>query len=186
LDEYDYSQPGHYFVTLCTKDRTHWFGEIKDGEIVLNEYGSILQKQWNWLPEQYPYVELDVFAVMPNHFHGVIAIVGDGCIVGGGRDRPLRKTKPLPELIGAFKTTSSKLIHQAGGNEFHWQRSFYDHIVRDELSLNRIREYIVNNPAQWDSDVENTQNVRAEDDAYYVHGAARTQAPPHWVSKGLT
>ena len=73
-------------------------------------------------------------------------------MVGNGRDRSLHtKIKTLSELIGAFKTTSSKRIHQAGLLKFRWQKSFYDHIIRNEINLNRIREYIINNPSQWET-----------------------------------
>ncbi len=87
--------------------------------------------------------------MMPNHLYVLLLIVGNG------RDRPLRKIKSLSELIGAFKTTSSKLIHMAGLKDFHWQRSFYDHVIRGEKELREIREYIVNNPKKWELDTEN-------------------------------
>jgi REP element-mobilizing transposase RayT len=73
-------------VTVCVKDRREWFGEIKDGAMILNEYGQIVKKRWFWLPEQYPYVELDEFVVMPNHFHGILLIIGNG------RERSLQMT----------------------------------------------------------------------------------------------
>jgi REP element-mobilizing transposase RayT len=157
LKNYDYSQNGYYFVTVCTYGRQGWFGNISNGMMELNRNGGIVENQWQWLAKQYPYVELDTYVIMPNHFHGIIGInVGNGrkIDVGGGRDR-LQKIKPLPELIGAFKTTSSKLIHCNGVTEFYWQRSFYDHVIRCESALGRIREYIVNNPKQWDVDAEN-------------------------------
>ena len=97
---------------------------------------------------------------MPNHFHGILNITDD--FVGAGRDRPLRETrdprekiKPVSELIGAFKTTTSKRIHQLGMTSFQWQRSFYDRIIRNDKELNRIREYIRTNPLRWDLDIEN-------------------------------
>ena len=113
------------------------------------------------MAEQYTYVELDAYVIMPNHFHGIISIVGNG------RDRSLQKIKPLPELVGAFKTTSSKLIHKAGFTEFRWQKSFYDHIIRNETSLLRIREYIANNSLQWHLDIENRDNNTKRKDPYY-------------------
>ncbi len=149
LQKYDYSQNGYYFVTICTKDRYEWFGEVKDDVMELNEYGQIVKKQWIWLSEQYNYIKLDEFAIMPNHLHGILIIVG------GGRDRPLQKIKSLSELVGALKTTSSKLIHMAGLKGFHWQRSFYDRVIRNEKELMQIREYILNNPKKQDLDIEN-------------------------------
>jgi REP element-mobilizing transposase RayT len=149
LQGHDYSREGYYFLTICTQDRREWFGNIENGEMVLNEYGVIVGQQWEWLEKQYGYVQLDQFVVMPNHVHGVLSIIGNG------RDRSLQKIKSVSELVGAFKTTSSKLIHHAGLLEFRWQKSFYDQIIRDDWSLNRIREYILNNPLTWADDVEN-------------------------------
>ncbi|MFH1782754.1 MAG: transposase [Candidatus Omnitrophota bacterium] len=149
LPEYDYSQDGYYFVTICTHNRKEYLGRIENGNMILNEYGRIVEKQWIWLSEQYNYIQLDKFIVMPNHLHGILVIVGNG------RDRSLQKIKSLSELIGAFKTTSSKSIHMAGLVDFHWQKSFFDHVIRNENELMRIQEYIVNNPKQWELDVEN-------------------------------
>ena len=161
LEGFDYSQSGYYFVTICAKDRTHWFGQVLNGKMILNECGKIVKKQWEWLGNQYDTVSIGEHCVMPNHFHGII-----GINVGNGRDRslqpndhPPRNIKPLPELIGAFKTTSSKLIHLAGLPEFQWHKSYYDHIIRDESSMNKIREYICNNALNWESDSENENPV---------------------------
>mgnify|MGYP000378727611 CR=1 FL=1 len=94
---------------------------------------------------------------MPNHLHGIVIINN---YVGNGRDRSLPiKIKPLPELIGAFKTTSSKLIHQLGYNFFQWQKSYYDHIIRNKKSLEKIRQYIRYNHLKWGFDVENPKNL---------------------------
>lgn len=157
LRNYDYSQNGLYFVTICTKGRIEWFGKIENGKMVSNKFGKIVEQQLNWLVEQYYYIDLDCQVVMPNHIHLVIEINQN---VGAGRDLPLPvKTKPLSELIGAFKTTSSKLIHQNGLTEFSWQRSFYDHIIRNEISLNKIREYIQTNPKMWERDRNNNKTM---------------------------
>jgi len=156
LKTYDYSQNGIYFVTICTKDKKCYFGKIVNNEIVLNDFGKIIKKQWLWLQDQYDYVYLDEFIIMPNHFHGILEIRSD-------RSRPVttvnaqahQKIKPLSQLIGAFKTRSSKYIHKQGLDDFQWQRSFYDHIIRKEESLNKIREYIMINPQEWNKDKNN-------------------------------
>ena len=150
---YNYFSSGYYFVTICTKDRLSFFGKIEDGKMILNECGKIVRERWLWLQDQYNYIKYGEHAIMPNHFHGILIID----TVGTGRDLSLQKIKPLSELIGAFKATSSKLIHQTGLNEFRWQRSFYDHIIRNESSLNNIRDYIIKNSLNWDTDKNNLQ-----------------------------
>ena len=150
LRDYDYSTPGAYFITTVVKGRQNTLGEVKDGAHYLTPYGETLVEQWHWLHKQYLHITLDQFVVMPNHFHGIITIVGTG------RDLSLRpKTKSLSELIGAFKTTTSKRIHQLGMPSFQWQRSFYERIIRNDDELRRIREYIQTNPLRWDLDIEN-------------------------------
>lgn len=156
LKGFNYSQSGYYFITVCTQNRLECFGNIDNSKMLLNKFGKIIETQWEWLAHQYPYIQLDEFVIMPNHIHGILINVGTG------RDLSLRnqKIKSLSEIIGAFKTTSSKMIHQNGLNEFKWQRSFYDHIIRNEKSLIHIREYIINNPLNWDLDSENQRNQK--------------------------
>ncbi len=152
LEEYDYSQSNYYYVTICTDNRKKWFGEIENNGMLLNHNGQIVKQQWQWLAKQYLYIELDEYVVMPNHIHGILIIDNS---IRTGHDLSLHKIKSLSSLIGAFKTTSSKLIHQNGLSDFTWQRSFYDHIIRNDKSINKIREYIRNNPTTWDKDEEN-------------------------------
>jgi REP element-mobilizing transposase RayT len=176
LPGYDYAQVGGYFVRIVTKDRICLFGEIVDGELRMNGDGRIVQAAWDELPEHYPGVECDVFMVMPNHVHGIIVLADDG---GGVNDvgagfKPARGVavgptsvrwglKPAPtrialsEIIRGFKTFSARRV-----NELRetlgvpiWQRNYYEHVVRGENELNRIREYIANNPPQWNIDREN-------------------------------
>ncbi|MDD5567618.1 MAG: transposase [Candidatus Omnitrophica bacterium] len=162
LKGYDYSQNGYYFVTICTYGRQEWFGKISNGDMELNTNGCIVSACWNDLPNHYRNVELDEFIVMPNHVHGIIGInnVGNGLKPFPTTDQLIpSKTKNhgLSEIIRGLKTFSSRRINGTieSGNKFHWQKSFYDHIIRNELSLNRIREYIVNNPRNWNEDEEN-------------------------------
>src|SRR3972149_140237 len=164
LTGYDYAQDGLYFVTICVKNRVECFGDVQDDRMLLNKKGYIVHRQWLWLSKQYQYIKLDAFIVMPNHFHGVI-------IIDQRRDRSrpvptdaARRVKSLSELIGAFKTTSSKKIHQNGLLNFAWQRSFYDNIIRDEQALHNIREYIKQNPANWSRDRNNPLNFIGRDD----------------------
>ena len=164
LKDYDYSQAGAYFMTLCVKDRKCLLGSVADGEITFSQYGLITAEFWEWLSSAYPHISLDEWTIMPNHLHGII-IISNPCR-GGSRAAPTRavptseiKIKPLGQIIGAFKTISSKQINihrQTPGAPF-WQRGFYEHIIRDEKSLERIREYIVTNPLRWQLDRENQQ-----------------------------
>lgn len=153
---FDYSSDGYYFVTICTEDKISVFGQITEGKMILNTFGEIVINSWLWLPQQYEYVFLDEFTLMPNHFHGILIIRNER----NGRDRSL-PVKPLSQLIGAFKTVSSKAIHNAGKSDFRWQKSFHDHIIRDEKGLFRIRKYIQNNALKWQFDSENNNEITA-------------------------
>ncbi len=123
----------------------------------LNEYGWVVAECWQWLDRQYQHVDLDGWVVMPNHLHGVIMI--DDIGRGGSRTAPtdMAKRKPLGRLIGAFKTVSTKQINILRGMSGApvWQRNYYEHIVRGEEELDRIRLYIEDNPLMWEMDREN-------------------------------
>lgn len=155
---------------MCTRDRICWFGEIVDGEMQLNEWGQVVADTWQWLTVQHPYIELDAWIVMPNHFHGILVIT-DTSRRGSSRTAPTLETaqqaleppqtpydrnkiKPLGRLIGAFKTVSTKQINQIRQTPGApiWQRNYYEHIIRTETALQNIRQYIVNNPASWQLD----------------------------------
>ena len=167
LQGYDYSRPGGYYVTIVVDGRECLFGEIVNGEMVLNDYGRIVAEVWQWLQEQYPYIELLAWVIMPNHIHGIIIIHEDGR--GGSRSAPTpygdaagtAKIKPLGSLIGAFKTVSTKKINILRNTEggVVWQRNYYEHIIRDDNDYNRIHNYIIDNPAAWGDDDENPAKV---------------------------
>lgn len=161
LKHFDYSSSGYYFVTICVNKRECVFGEIENKKMILNELGKIVENQWLWLERQYKYTELDGFQIMPNHLHGIIVIRRKSSnTVGTGLDLSLQKKYlSLSNIIGAFKTTSSKLIHQIK-HSFRWQRSFYDHIIRHEESLQKIRQYIIDNPRNWETDRNNPKNIK--------------------------
>ena len=164
LQAYDYTQVGAYFVTLVTKDRVLLLGDVVKGEMMLSHIGKSVADAWLWLPTQYPYVELDAFVVMPNHLHGVIWLAGPLSGTGDSRIAPSNSggRKPLGRLIGAFKTVSAKRVNAALGTPSRplWQRGFHDHVIRNERDLERIREYIRNNPLQWEMDEENPSRLR--------------------------
>jgi putative transposase len=161
LTQYDYSWAGWYYVTICVKGRKCFLGEIVGERMHLNRFGEIILWHWQCLPRHYPDVELDEFVIMPNILHGFIIITGT-LRRGGSRTAPTgTKTKTLGRLIGAFKTMSTKeinTIRKTNGAAL-WQRSFYDHIIRNDSDLYRIRTYIENNPLQWALDEENPENI---------------------------
>lgn len=158
LAGYDYRQAGGYFVTMCTIDKQCLLGEVVSAEMHLSTLGCVVNDCWLWLAEQYAYVELDAWVVMPNHLHGILFIMDDGGR-GASRSAPtdIAPRKPLGQLVGAFKTVSTRkanAIRQTPGRRL-WQRNYYEHIIRNEADLNRIRHYIANNPARWEQDTEN-------------------------------
>jgi len=162
---YDYSMPGQYYITICTQNRICHFGEVIDNEMVLNDLGQIVKKQWLWLPENFDYIKLDEWQIMPNHLHGVIEIIDNpvGTILELSLQKAMQMPKRLPisRIIGAFKTTSSKLIHQHQNNfYFDWQRSFHDRVIRENDDLESIRYYIRQNPARWVKDRNNPINIK--------------------------
>jgi REP element-mobilizing transposase RayT len=164
LKDYDYAQEGAYFVTICSQNRIHFFGEMVDGAMRLNAAGEIAQACWQAIPTHFPQVELDVFVVMPNHVHGIIMIVEAASNVGARHASPLQANKPksgsISAIVGSFKFAAARRINILNGTSSVpiWQRSFYDHIVRDEHELNRLGEYIVYNPSKWDEDQYFTAN----------------------------
>jgi REP element-mobilizing transposase RayT len=160
LKDYDYTQPGPYFVTTVTRGRECLFGEVVNGKMDLNGFGQIIEETWLWLGSQYQYVELGKFVVMPNHIHGIVSI-GDFPGRDGSRPVPTggyesTRIKPLGQLIGAFKTVSAKRINLARGTPGTrvWQQDFYERIIRDEKALDLIHRYIAANPVNWQEDDE--------------------------------
>lgn len=185
LNGYNYSQDGAYFVTLCIQNREPVLGNIQDQNMVLSKIGEIIQNSWLWLFDNYDYLVLDEWVIMPNHLHGIIIIrkhdnngnrdikKGNsfGCCRGGSRTAPTETqiiTKPsnqscksLGRIIVAFKTVSTKHVNifcnSAG--EVLWQRNYYEHIIRNQQEIDRIREYIRLNPFNWQSDENNLINM---------------------------
>lgn len=171
LKEYDYRQPGAYFVTICAQNRECLFGKIENGEMQLNEACKMIHKWWKQIIEKYAYVELDEYIVMPNHLHGIIIVGADPRVCPDNKKSehtgsPLRKSVKLSRMIQWFKTmTTNEYIRNVKQNDWPpfnkrlWQRNYYEHIVRDENKLNQIRKYIIDNPLKWDLDDNNPNNM---------------------------
>ena len=163
LKEYDYSNAGYYFVTICVNDRNDYFGKIVNAGCVLNELGKLVKHILENIPVLYPNVELDYYVIMPNHIHIIIIIDrSENVSVVTSRDLSLdkkRKIKSLSEIIGAFKTMSSRELHKKGLIEFKWQRSFYDRVIRNEKELFFIRQYIKQNPLRLEIEKDLPDNL---------------------------
>jgi putative transposase len=156
IQNYDYSQPGMYFVTLCVRGKECVLGEINNQRMSLSPEGQIAVDSWKWLENKFPVITLDTFCIMPNHTHTIIQIHGRGAL----QSAPIRDGKPLGQFVGAFKTHSTVLIIRFRNTprEKSWQRNYYEHIIRNERSLDRIRKYIKYNHIKWEQDVENPNN----------------------------
>ena len=157
LKGYDYSRNGAYFITVCAQNRTCFFGNIKQGEMILNDAGKMAQDIWIEIPEYYDGIEINAFQIMPNHIHGII-IVGAGPRACPDNDIS-QKGLSLPDVVHRFKTlTTKKYIDGVKQHDWQpfdrklWQRNYHEHIIRDEQSLHKIREYIMNNPRDWERD----------------------------------
>jgi len=199
LKGYDYAQAGAYFVTICTHDRACLLGEAVGEGVRLSDAGRMIQAVWDELSNQYPGVETDVFAIMPNHIHGIVVLVASNPCVGVGPcaypdhgQTPERIAEPadvegqpqgvaptglsLSDMVHRFKTLTTKRytdgVKEREWPAFRgrlWQRNYYDHVIRNERELDKIREYIATNPLRWALDRENPQSTgySAEEDALF-------------------
>ncbi len=211
LKGYDYSQAGLYFITICVNRRGNplWlpFGNIKNGEMMLNDAGRMVENEWWKLPQRFSNIELHEYVAMSNHFHAIIEIVGATLVVAQNDEKktvaqndrneqnnlvqpetvqpetvqsemvqpetvqpenqmgqpqgiaPTAKPKTVGDMVGAFQSIVTveyiRGVKQLGWQPFNgklWQRNYWEHIIRDELSYQRISEYIINNPKNWDND----------------------------------
>ena len=185
LKGYDYSQEGAYFVTICTQNRVCLFGDIVDGQMVLNDAGYMVEKWFLELENKFPDIRCDGYIIMPNHFHCIVVNVGADLRVcpDNGQSHRIAPTimgehtggehtgSPLRRVIQWLKTMTTngyiRGVKQHGWPRFDgrlWQRNYWEHIIRNDNELNRIRQYIIDNPAKWESDrnyIDNSSAVRA-------------------------
>ncbi len=180
LKGYDYSKPGMYYVTIVTHNHKCFFGKIENGKMILNEYGEIAQQCWTEITRRFPNIEIDEYIIMPDHIHAIIKITNppvgttlavvpdktDGAVVpdkiinnfGTYTDTNITDTKPpsLGDIVGAYKSIVSNkcLLVFKQKNQYMgklWQRNYYEHIIKNNTRLSRIRKYIINNPANWNN-----------------------------------
>ena len=168
LQGWDYSSPGMYYITICTHLRECLFGEVIDAEMRLNEFGNVADTCWQAIPGHTQRIELDEWAVMPNHVH-LLFVLNERDAVGatrrvapttGGRTSNGPKPGSVGAVISQYKPRVTRQINHLRNTPGSplWQRSFYDHIVRTQPDLDQIRQYIDENPMKWHLDHDNPDN----------------------------
>ena len=179
LNGWNYRSEGYNYVTICTKNQWEYFGEVRNGIMGLNELGCFVAKFWQEIPQHFSHVMLDEWIVMPNHVHGILFLkkknrtdVALNCtdVALNRTDVALQrpydnnhfskispKSGSLSTIIRSFKAICTRTIHDTpnGSSDFVWHNRFHDHIIRNEDDLNRIRQYIRDNPAMWHRDRNN-------------------------------
>jgi REP element-mobilizing transposase RayT len=166
LEDYDYSQPGDYFVTICVKDRKCCLGEVKNGKVVLSDTGKIVRDELLKTPKIRPNVLLNEWVIMPNHVHvifEIMDIVETHCNASlqwqSNKFGPQRNN--LASIIRGFKGAVIRRIKgKCKNSNFAWQARYYDNVITDERAYNEIVQYIKDNPARWAEDEENPQNFK--------------------------
>ncbi len=159
LKDFDYARYGPFFVTICVEDRKCLFGAVMEGQMHLTHFGHIGESEWRRGAEVRRAAVSDAYVVMPNHFHGIVSILNSGTEAlgrAGAHSRaPLRRqSRSLGAMIAQFKATTTRRINEDRGTPgtVVWQRNYYEHVIRDERDLERIRDYIAANPARWEED----------------------------------
>ena len=162
---FDYTQSGAYFITLCTRFRARLFGEIVDGNMRLSEAGRIVLHCWQKIPSHFPKVTLDAFVVMPDHVHGILFLstrrdtAGPAQTTGknapDGQPKIERFGRPVPgsvpTIVRSFKAAVTKGVNELRGTPgtVVWQRNYYERVIRNDEEWDRIWQYILDNPKNW-------------------------------------
>ncbi|HEY3296915.1 MAG TPA: transposase [bacterium] len=161
LRDFDYASNGAYSVTVCTRQRECLFGEIKDGELILNDLGRMVEKAWREIPNHFPSVFLDTFVLMPNHLHGILLI--DNGRTGTACRAPTTESyqHPVPgsvsTVVRSFKAAVTKRVREQSGDPFVviFQRGFHENVITSRGEHLALRAYITRNPLAWDEDENN-------------------------------
>ena len=165
LRGYDYAQSGAYFVTIVTYQRECAFGRIMAGQMRVNEIGAVVREEWLRSAEIRGEIALGEYVIMPNHVHGIV-IIRD---VGAHGHAPLpvrtrqRPARSLGSFVAGYKAAATRRINAIRGTPGHrvWQRNYYERVIRGDAELNRIRQYIIDNPIHWEQDPENPDRAGA-------------------------
>ena len=148
LQEYDYSQPGAYFITICTQNRRCVLSRIVGGgahdapRVELTPYGEITEK-YILSGNRMEHISVDQYVIMPNHVHMILSVTG--------RNGPSRGPAPTNQIVPRFVSTLKRFCHAEMGEKI-FQRSFHDHVIRNEADYREIWEYIEGNPREWEMD----------------------------------
>lgn len=161
---WSYDAEAAYFITICTYHRECLFGNIVDSEMILNDCGLIVQREWEYSAQLRPEIILGNYIIMPNHFHAIVHIIPPSVETHGGASHPHphpnpqpilhRPPKSIPSLIAGFKSVVTRqinILHGTSGEKI-WQSNYYDHIIRNNEEYQRIDDYILMNPERWQSD----------------------------------
>ncbi|GAA4080807.1 transposase [Flavobacterium cheonanense] len=173
LQTWDYSNNGAYFITICTQNREHFFGNIQNGIMQLSEIGKLAEQYWFEIPNHFPFIELGNFVIMPNHVHGILIInkidnptlsstesvetrhclvstINLNTTIGSSRFQNQGKNT-ISSIVGSYKSIVTKMSRQIHP-DFAWQSRFHDHIIRNSKSFDIIQNYIFENPLNWKDD----------------------------------
>jgi putative transposase len=160
LQHWNYGDNGSYFITICTENRTHFFGECKNRKMKLSTLGAIVQGFWYEIPKHFPFITLGEFTVMPNHVHGILIVDktenqqdSSEKLIGNKRFQNQGKNT-ISSIVGSYKSICTRHINMDFSSlGFGWQERFWDSIIKDEKSFIRISQYIINNPSNWEDDM---------------------------------
>ncbi|MDJ0712816.1 MAG: hypothetical protein QNJ54_01180 [Prochloraceae cyanobacterium] len=176
LPNRDYGANGWYFVTICTGDRLPYFGNIINGQMQLSAIGKIARQFWLEIPNHSKYTYIDEYVIMPNHVHGIIVIdkpdrycrdvacnvstrSNDKYDLSRAMSQMSPKSNSLGVIIRSYKSSVTRWCRTNNRQNFAWQSRFYDRVIRKDGSLDRIRQYIINNPAKWEKDRNNSASL---------------------------
>ena len=178
LPNYDYSSNGYYFVTICTHKKFCYFGGIDKKQMHLSQVGRIAKQHWQEIPQHFKHVDIDEYVIMPNHVHGIVIIDNPcrdvACYVlsvgvsfratnNNDVDQSMAQLSPksgsLSAIIRSYKSSVTRWCRKNGDSDFRWQPRFHEHIIRDEKSLNNIRQYIISNPVKWSEDANYIEQI---------------------------
>ncbi|OGJ56198.1 hypothetical protein A3D88_01240 [Candidatus Peribacteria bacterium RIFCSPHIGHO2_02_FULL_52_16] len=168
LKHWDYTSEGMYFITICTKGKVQWFGEIEDGKMFLSPVGKIAQQFFQDIPKHFSNATVVDFIVMPNHIHGLIHIKDRSFVetcesrvsTNPIRGRPTLRSHSISSMMNQFKSVCTKHIRNLGHKDFHWQSRFHDRLIRSKAELQNVQKYIRENVAHWEEDSEFAHSVQ--------------------------